>query len=251
MSESKNKISIRFYEELNDLIDKDKRKIRFDYFYRGTPSVKDVIEALGVPHTEVDLILVNGKSVDFKYRVKSSDDISVYPVFESFDISDIQRLRPKPLRNIKFILDVHLGKLARLLRVCGFDTYYSNKSDDKEIIDISIKRNRTIITRDSGILKNNLVVHGYFVRSRNSDKQLEEVFRRFHLHSMMKPFSRCSLCNSKLKGVSKEKIESRLPLKVKEHFDEFVICGGCEKIYWKGSHFDKLKKMIQKLERPQ
>ena len=120
------KATFRFYEELNDFLPKEKRKKRFEHNFIDRASVKDVIESFGVPHTEVDLIIVNGESKNFSYIINDGDDISVYPVFESIDISNLQKLRPEPLREPKFILDVHLGTLARYLRMLGFDTNYRN-----------------------------------------------------------------------------------------------------------------------------
>jgi len=120
----------RFYEELNDFLPLDRRKKQFQYDYRDSPSVKDAVESIGVPHVEIDLIVANGKSVDFSYRLKNDDYISVYPVFESFNISPVTHLREKPLREIKFVADVHLGKLTKYLRLCGFDTYYRPDIDD-------------------------------------------------------------------------------------------------------------------------
>ena len=125
------KIFLRFYEELNDFLPEEKRKKRFLHQYIDRTSVKDLIESLGVPHTEIDLILVNGKSVSFKYLINDGDDISVYPVFESIDITGLQHLRPKPLRDPKFIADVHLGRLARYLRMLGFDTLFCSLPFDK------------------------------------------------------------------------------------------------------------------------
>ena len=147
--------NFRFYEELNDFLPENKRKIEYSYAFYGTPAVKDAIEAEGVPHTEVDLILVNGKSVGFDYLLQHSDRVSVYPVFETLDISPVIRLREKPLRESKFILDVHLGKLTKLLRRLGFDSNYRNDYSDPEIVNISLKEKRIILTRDRGILKIN------------------------------------------------------------------------------------------------
>src|SRR3972149_748976 len=132
----------RFYEELNDFLPPEKRKIKFEHPFFCRASVKDIIESLGVPHTEIDLILVNGKSVDFSYIINDKDEISVYPVFESFDISEVQHLRAKPLREPKFVLDVHLGALAKYLRMTGFDTVYHNNFEDVEIIKVSLSQKR-------------------------------------------------------------------------------------------------------------
>ncbi|MDR3626548.1 MAG: Mut7-C RNAse domain-containing protein, partial [Ignavibacteriaceae bacterium] len=191
--------SVRFYEELNDFLPECKRKTRFGHIFCGRPSVKDFIESIGVPHTEIDMILVNGNSVNFTYIVNDCDDISVYPVFESFDITGIQHLRAEPLRNPKFVLDVHLGTLAKYMRLLGFDTLYQNNFTDEEIIVISLNEGRTILTRDRGILKRNIVQRGYFVRGTNPKEQTKEVINRFNLYRLVKSFSRCLVCNSPLK----------------------------------------------------
>jgi len=177
------KAYLRFYEELNDFLPEEKRKKRFIHQFIDRASVKDLIESLGVPHTEVDLILVNEKSVNFKYSINDGDDISVYPVFESFDISDVQHLRPKPLRKPKFVADVHLGRLTRYLRMLGIDVLYTNNFTDDEIVKISVKEKRTILTKDRGILKRNEVTHGYWIRSTKAEAQTEEVLERFHLQN--------------------------------------------------------------------
>jgi hypothetical protein len=181
-------ITIRFYEELNDFLHYSRRKKAFDFLTRGKRTIKDIIESLGVPHTEVDLILANGISVNFDYHPANKDYISVYPVFEAIDISPIVYLRPKPLRETRFILDVHLGPLARYLRMLGFDTYYRNDLDDHEIIHLSLSEKRIILTRDLFILKNGRVTHGYYVRNTNPGKQLQEIVNRFDLKRQIHPF---------------------------------------------------------------
>ncbi len=243
------KIIIRFYEELNDFLPKEKRKVRFEQNFFGRESVKDLIEAIGVPHSEVDMILVNGKSVDFGYILEDKDDVSVYPMFESFDIKDEQRLRPESLREPKFILDVHLGKLSKYMRMLGFDTYYKNDLDDKKIVDISLEERRTILTRDVGLLKRGRVTHGYFVRNTDTEQQVEEVVNRFHLENEIEEFTRCIECNSKLNPIKKDKVNDQLPPKVRKNYNEFFVCLNCSKIYWKGSHVDDMLQIVNKFKR--
>ena len=178
----------RFYEELNDFLPTDKRKIAFPYKFSGSPSVKDVIEAIGVPHTEVDLILVNGNSVKFCHKLSHGDHISVYPVFENLDISHVSRLRPKPLRKTRFIVDVHLGRLSRLLRMLGFDTLYKNNYKNEEIITEALTQKRIILTRDQGLLKNRSITHGYLIRGTDPHEQAREVICRFDLYSQNRLF---------------------------------------------------------------
>jgi len=238
-------VYLRFYEELNDFLPAEKRKKRFIHEFLGKPSVKDLIESLGVPHTEVDLILVNTVSVGFEYNVQERDDISIYPVFESFDISEVQHLRPKPLREPKFILDVHLGKLARYLRMFGFDTLYENNFDDVTIVKISHDEHRTILTRDLGILKRSQVTHGYYVRNTDPIEQMKELLERFQLRSQLKNFTRCIECNALLEKIDKDKILDQIPEMVKMNCETYYRCSGCSKIYWKGTHFDEMSKRIK------
>ena len=239
-------VYFRFYEELNDFLPYEKRK-RIEHHFIDRTSVKDMIESLGVPHTEIDLILVNGKSVDFSYTVNDKDEISVYPVFESLDISNVQHLRAEPLREPKYVLDVHLGKLARYMRMVGLDTVYKNNFSDDELVEISLKEKRTILTKDRGILKRNEVMHGCWIRNEDPEKQLKEVVERFDLKNKLREFSRCLECNSTLTEIEKEKIFDHLPPKVKEWQNEFYYCGNCDKVYWKGSHYEKMKKIIDEI----
>ena len=236
---------LRFYEELNDFLPEERKKKRFTHDFFNRTSVKDLIESLGVPHTEVDLILVNGKSVNFKYLIHDGDDISVCPVFESFDITEVQHLRPKPLRKPKFVADVHLGRLTRYLRIMGFDVLYKNNFDDDEIVRISLKEKRAILTKDRGILKRNKVTHGYWVRSTKVEEQVKEILDRFDLKKEIKEFSRGIECNDTLKSIKKETIIKQLPPKVAAAQNEFYKCPSCKKIYWKGSHYQRMLTFIQ------
>ncbi|HNR41781.1 MAG TPA: Mut7-C RNAse domain-containing protein [Bacteroidales bacterium] len=242
-----NRVLFRFYEELNDFLPPSRRKISFPYSYKGTPSVKDAIESLGVPHVEVDLILVNSKPVDFSYLLENGDVISVYPVFESIDISAANRLRPKPLRNSRFILDAHLGKLAKYLRLLGFDTLFFNHISDNEIISISLQERRIILTRDRNLLKHKQVTHGYWVRSQKPKKQLEEIAGRLDLKNSAIPFTRCMECNSIITMISKDAVLENLQQKTREYYNNFRKCQGCGRIYWEGSHFESMQKLVDSI----
>ena len=241
-------IYIRFYEELNDLLPDEKKKIRFEHHYLDRTSVKDLIESLGIPHTEIDLILVNGKSVGFDYIINDEDDISVYPVFESIDIKDVQHLRAEPLREPRFIADVHLGRLIRYLRMLGQDVYYKSNLNKEEVVKLSLDEQRTILTMGRDLLKRNEITHSYLVRNSDPEKQVIEIVKRFQLKNQLKEFTRCLGCNSLLRKVEKGEIEFRLPQKVKQNQNEFYICKNCDKIYWKGTHFDRMKSLIQKIK---
>lgn len=239
--------TIRFYEELNDFLPEDQKKKDLKLSFYNSPSVKDAIESFGIPHTEVDLILVNGESVCFDVQVQASDRISVYPKFESFDITKISRLKGRPLRNIRFILDVHLGKLARYLRLCGFDTLYDNHYEDHTIVETASAENRIILTRDIGILKHAQVRHGYWLRSDQPQKQLKEVIKRFDLKNQVELFNRCMECNGTIRKVNKNKIQHRLLSGTQKYYHEFFQCTRCGKIYWKGSHYKKMMEFIREI----
>jgi len=240
-----NHITIRVYEELNDFLHYSRRKKPFVITFIGKRTIKDIIESLGIPHTEIDLILANGESVTFNYYPSDKDYISVYPVFESLDIRNVTRLRPLPLREPKFVLDVHLGTLAHYLRMTGFDSYYRNDLADDEIIRISLTNQRIILTRDLPLLKNGKVTHGYFVRETNPRKQLREVIQRFDLRKQVNPFSRCMDCNGMIEDIDKELIKDSVKAKTLMHISEFYRCRSCGKVYWKGSHYDKMLGLIR------
>jgi len=237
----------RFYEELNDFLPQEKRKKLFPYEFNGTPSIKDAIEAIGVPHVEIDLILVNSLSVDFSYKLKNADSVSVYPVFESFDIASVTHLREKPLRDLKFVADVHLGKLTKYLRLYGFDTYYRTDLNDEEIIDLAGSDKRVILTKDKGLLKNKKVTRGYYIRSRYPRYQLRELFLRFDLKNRIDSFTRCMECNGLLEDVTKKEILNRLLPKTRQYYRKFKKCHDCNRIYWNGSHYQSMKKNIKTL----
>jgi uncharacterized protein with PIN domain len=233
-----NHATFRFYDELNDFLPLTKRYSAFIHSFEGAPSIKDIIEAIGIPHVEVNLIKVNDQPVDFAYRLKDNDIVSVHPVSET-SVGQTKRDH-----EIKFILDVHLGKLAKYLRLCGFDSLYQNDYDDKEIIEISIKENRTILTRDLGLLKVKSVSQGYFIRNQNSKAQLIEVLKRFDLYQDIHAFSRCVKCNGKVEAIKKEKIIEKLEPLTRKYFHKFFRCTNCHTIYWKGSHFDRMNSFI-------
>jgi uncharacterized protein with PIN domain len=236
-------VHIRFYEELNDFLPPGQRKISFQHQFKQPGSVKDLIEALGVPHTEIDLILVNGRSVDFNYPVQDGDRISVYPVFESLDITPVTCLRPAPLRITRFVLDTHLGRLAAYLRLFGFDTLYSNTIDDPALADISANQHRILLTRDKQLLMRKQITHGYNVRTPQPQKQLVEILTRFDLFKTQQPFTRCMHCNGTIQRVAKEAIELHVLPRTRATHHEFWQCTQCRKVYWKGSHYQRLQQL--------
>jgi len=234
----------RCYAELNDFLPPERRFTEFAYDFLDVATVKDRIESFGVPHTEVDLILVNGQSVDFTYRVQDADRISVYPVFEAFDIGGLTRLRPEPLRDPRFVLDVHLGRLAAYLRMLGFDALYRNHCADERLAEISREERRILLTRDVGLLKRGSVTHGYYLRATQPRQQLAEAVRRFDLGRLARPFSRCMRCNALLTPAGKDEVRQQIPAPVALLQDEFLRCPDCGRAYWKGGHFRRMRQWI-------
>jgi uncharacterized protein with PIN domain len=237
----------RFYGELNDFLPEERRQVTFAYEFIGHETVKHLLESFGVPHTEVDLILVMGESVDFDRQLQGGELVSVYPVFESIDISSLARVRPEPLREPKFVLDNHLGKLTNYMRMLGLDALYRNDFDDDELAQISENHNRILLTRDRGLLKRNQVTHGYLIRDKDPREQLVEVLRRFDLFSVVDPFRRCIRCNGILEPVSKEQVIDQLEPKTKLYFEDFRICQECGQVYWRGSHFERMETFIDEI----
>lgn len=239
--------TFRFYAELNDFLPPERRQRAFAYRFDRRASIKDVVEALGVPHTEVDLILVDGRSVNFGHILGDGERVSVYPVFEAFDISPLARLRPRVLRTPRFVLDTHLGTLARYLRLLGFDALYRSDYDDAELAAISASERRILLTRDRGLLKRRIVTHGIFVRDDDPRAQIRDIVSRLDLGGMVRPLSRCVRCNGPLAPVEKAEIADRLEPKTRMYYERFLRCAECGQIYWKGSHFGRLQKTIDDL----
>lgn len=239
--------TFRFYAELNDFLPEERRFRPLPFIFDVAPSVKDAIESFGVPHTEVDLIIANGESVDFEYRVRPDDFISVYPMFETIDISPIVKVRPAPLREPRFVLDGHLGRLARYLRALGFDTVYHRDADDATLARISRQEGRILLTRDRGLLKRGMVTHGYWVRSTQPREQVMEVVRRFDLVDRVKPFTRCVHCNGLLRPATREEVRDNVPPGVVQDYDEFRVCQTCGHVYWPGSHYRRMRAFIRRI----
>jgi uncharacterized protein with PIN domain len=224
--------------------------VEFAFPFRGTPCLKDAIEALGVPHTEVDVILVNGVSVTFDHRLQAGDRISVYPVFEALDVTPLVRLRPQPPGQPRFLLDVHLGRLAHRLRLYGLDAAYRNDWTDAQLAEVGPRERRIVLTRDRGLLMRRAITHGYYVRATRPDLQLLEVLRRFDLGGRLRPLTRCLACNGELGNVTPEWIDpASVPPDVEARRLAVVRCGDCRTVYWEGSHVVRLRSVIADVER--
>lgn len=180
-------VTFRFYEELNDHLPADRRKRDFDCPCPGGATVKHAIERLGVPHTEVELILVNGESVGFEHVVRDGDRVSVYPQFESVDVTPLVRLRPKPLRRTRFFVDAHLARLARLLRLLGFDTRLRAGESEAEFVAAAVAERRILLTRSRALLMRREVTHGCHVAGDRPLDQCVRILDRLDLRAAARP----------------------------------------------------------------
>lgn len=243
-------VDVRFYAELNDFLAPARRGTTSSFMVGAGTTVKDLVESLGVPHTEVDVILVNGEPVGFSHRLLDGDRVSVYPVFESLDVAPVAHLRPRPLRRTRFVLDVHLGKLARDLRLLGFDARWANEASDEGLVATSLGEHRILLTRDRGILKRAAVTHGYLVRETLPRRQTVEVLNRFDLFGAVAPFGRCLACNGRTAPVAKDEVLDRLPPRTRRDYDDFRRCADCGRIYWRGSHYDRLRARVAEILEP-
>jgi uncharacterized protein with PIN domain len=190
---------------------------------------------------------VDGRSVDFAHVLRGGERVAVYPMFERLDIAPLVRLRPRPLRDPRFVADAHLGKLARHLRMAGFDTTWRGDWEDEALVRASAAERRTILTRDKALLRRREVERGYFVRAMQSEAQLGEVVRALQLEGLLAPFTRCRECNVLLEDVSPEEVLDRLPQKVRGLYDRFKHCPACDRVYWEGTHFQRMRGMLERL----
>ncbi len=241
------KAEFRFFAELNFFLPPNKRDVSFAHFFEERASIKDTIESLGIPHPEVALIEVNGNWVDFSYIVQDGDRINVYPISTLPEIPPTISVQPQQLSVARFVLDIHLGKLANSLRLLGFDTLYRNDYHDEELAQISANEKRILLTRDKGLLMRSIVRYGYYVRSTNPEQQIAEVLQRFDLFNSLTPFSRCLRCNGGLETVAKSSIIDQLPESVRLQVDQFQRCGECQQIYWRGSHYEQMQQFVERL----
>ena len=246
--------TFRFYEELNDFLARPLRRRAFSCACARGATAKHMIEVLGVPHTEVELILVNGESVGFNHPLSEGDRIAVYPKFEALDIQPLLRVREHPLRVVRFIADAHLGGLAPLLRLAGFDTLYDNHYPDADIEALAATQQRIVLTRDRELLKRRAITHGCYVRTLRPREQLREVFERLDLAGSAQPFRLCLMCNAPLRRIAKDEVGDRAPDGVLERHKQFVTCDVCRRVFWEGTHWQRMRALMDSVagapERP-
>jgi hypothetical protein len=201
----------------------------------GRQSVKHLVEALGVPHTEIGEVLVNGVSAVMSRITEDQDRIGILEAVG------------KPAGPPRFILDCHLGRLAAYLRMLGLDSAYRSDFDDDEVMSIAVSEQRILLTRDRRLLMHKVIREGYSPRSLEPLQQLAEVVHRFQIDEEMMPFTRCMHCNQLLQPAPKASVLEQLEPLTARYFDEFSVCPGCHKVYWKGSHHEKMQAIIKDL----
>lgn len=241
----KNTATFHFDAPLHFFLKEEMKRDNYSYSFDGTPTVKDTIEAQGVPHVEVEWIQVNGEFVDFSYRLKDGDEIHVFSL--EADILQPCILREK-IDNYRFMIDFNVRKMAKYLRMYGFDVITDEGVPDKEIAEIAAAENRIVISRDLGLLKRKIVKYGYFPRKDNIEDQVLEVISHFGLLPLYQPFTLCLECNGKISQVEKQTILPLITEGIATDYEEFYQCEKCEKIYWKGSHYQRMARNMEELK---
>ncbi|RDE18472.1 hypothetical protein DV711_17645 [Motiliproteus coralliicola] len=238
----------RFYGGLNDFLPAEKRYQASAFRFSGTPGLRDSIQAQRVPHVEVALVLVNGQPQSAEYQLQPEDQIAVYPRFQHLQPESSKQWHPPPPEPPRFILDVHLGKLCRHLRMLGFDTRWGNDYEDPFIIDTALAEQRIVLTRDLGILKQARLPWGYFVRAIEPTRQITEITDYFTLADFWQPLTRCINCNGMLARVSKDDILEQLPPGTRRSYDNFYQCHDCRQLFWRGAHYIGLMAKLSGLQ---
>lgn len=227
------RVELRFYADLVELAGQPEMTVPV-----GEPrSVKDAIESCGVPHPEVELVLVDTRPVSFEHQLTGGERVAVFPPFHALDLGDVTTVTPPPIAP-RFVLDVHLGTLTRRLRLLGFDCWYRTDADDQLLANIAVEQQRILLTRDRGLLMRRVIGHGYAPRSDDPELQALEVIRRYDLGDALAPFTRCVTCNGRLLAVDRAEVLDELPPRTREEFHEFVRCTSCGQVFWPGSHVD-------------
>ncbi|MFP4138071.1 MAG: Mut7-C RNAse domain-containing protein [Halomonas sp.] len=239
----------RFHGDLNDFLPATRRGRVFAHDLERRAAIKDVIESLGVPHTEVDVILVDGVSRGFDYRLVDGDRVEVYPWSMAAPVTAPRHLRPHPPSPPRFVLDVHLGRLARYLRLLGFDSHYRNDLADEALAACADREQRVLLTRDRQLLKRKRIALAHFVRADDPWQQLEEVCDVFRLTPAFVPFTRCTRCNGRLARVEKAAVAHRLEPLTRRYMATFLECEACGQLFWHGSHVSRMEAMVERLKR--
>lgn len=229
----------RFHAELDDLLRPELRGRVFDHRCAENATAKHAIEALGVPHTEVGLVLVDGRPVGLDHLLRDADSLDVYPAAAH----EAAAGEPPP----RFLADAHLGGLARRLRLLGFDTELAGDASDRTLAGVADGDARILLSRDRELLKHRRVVRGRYVRAVDTEGQLREVVRHFGLRGRIRPFTRCLECNAPLRQADREEVADRVPARIAAGQQAFTLCTGCRRVYWQGSHWQRLRALVDSL----
>jgi uncharacterized protein with PIN domain len=238
-------VVVRAYGKLNDFLPRAERQAAVTVTTEPGASVKDIVERLGIPHPEIDLLIADGEPVGFDFAPPHRCRVAVFPRFHALDVDGVTRVRPVDRPPMRFVLDGHLGKLAKYLRLLGLDATCPRGATDDVLAQESASEGRVLLTRDVGLLKRRIVSHGYFVRGTLPRRQVVEVLRQFG-PLPVKPFSRCLRCNGELRDATKGEVEAVLPPRTREQVDRFLLCGSCRQVYWKGAHWARLSAFVER-----
>lgn len=225
----------RFFGRLNGFLKPDQRDRPITVQFKGRQTVKHLAESLGAPHPEIGRVQVNGRKEALSVIAQDGDQVEVHPIENACPVEP------------RFVLDCHLGRLTAHLRMLGFDCLYQNDYDDTTMTEVAVREFRILLTRDRRLLMRKVIVHGYCLRSLDSLEQVKEVIKRFELTDKVRPFHRCLHCNHPLEPVAKETVFDRLEPLTQKYFDEYHICPNCQHVYWKGSHYDRMSKVIEQI----
>lgn len=240
-------VYLKFHNDFQMLLPKIQTGKVVKYALKRRASLKDIIESLGVPHTEVAQILLKNSELGFDFIPVGGEEIKIQPFSDEMSVFSSTLLRPQPIFTLKFMVDINVQKIARNLRIIGLDTTMVPDMRLVEIGKVATSQQRILITRNRELLKCNTVLHGHLLRSENHVIQLEEVVKRYRLKPHIKPFTRCITCNGDLKSISKQAIYDRLEPLTRKYFNSFKMCSDCGKIYWQGSHHDHMRQLVDKV----
>jgi uncharacterized protein with PIN domain len=239
------KVRLRFHGDLNVFLGSKAGDAAIERSLAEKTSIKDIIESCGIPHSEVDLILIEDQTVGFDHTLAKDTRVEIFPVENQGTDRTEKRLQTVGIT--RFVADGHLGGVTRNLRLLGFDIAYPKNADDRQLLEVMSRENRALLTRDRRLLMHAIVQHGYWPRSQNADEQTIEVVRRFDLSELIAPFTRCLRCNALLEETTKAEVIDKLEPLTKIYYNQFRRCPDCKQIYWSGSHFAKLQKRIAEI----
>ncbi len=239
---------LHLHGDLRDLVRRRHRDGVVEVAAASPRSVKDAVESVGVPHTEVGAVLVDGTDVDWQARLRGGEAVAVHPVGRVPPGTGGRVAPPAPARPLRFVADVHLGTLARRLRVVGIDTAWRNDATDDELVTCMRTEDRVLLTRDRGLLMRRVVVHGALLRHDDPDQQLDEVATRFDLAADVAPGTRCPRCNGSIETVDRDEVADRLePGTRAAAHDAFGRCRDCAALYWAGAHADAIEAIVDRV----